>query len=140
MRRLVYVNEMKIALAVTEIRRAGDAFLRCQCGIVAAETKIVIGNKEGNVKALGVLVCQQAEIRGAVRVMASGTVPVLDRAVRIRICRQQLLHIGEFFCFRLDRFVVARQADIEPVRKEQSAFPRRVRIVAIQTRGLFRDR
>jgi hypothetical protein len=36
------MNEMKIAIAVTEFSRACGAFFRCQGSIVTAETKIVI--------------------------------------------------------------------------------------------------
>jgi len=139
---LVDVNEMKIAIAVTEFSRACGVFFRRQRRIVTAETKIVIGNEEGSVKALRVLVCQQAEIRGAVRVVASGTIPVLDRAVGIRIRRQQSLHIGEFLflILGLDRLVVALQTGIESVGKEQSVFLRRVRVVTVHAGMLFRDR
>jgi len=42
MRRPVDVNEMKIAIAVTEFGLACRAFFRCQRGIVTAETKFVI--------------------------------------------------------------------------------------------------
>jgi hypothetical protein len=138
---LVDVNEMKIAIAVTEFSRACRTFFRSQCRIVTAETKIVIRNEKGSVKALRVLVCQQPEIRGAVRIMASGTVPVLDRTVRIRIRCQQFFHVGEFQFLILvrDRLIVAPKTDIEPVRKEQSAFLRGVRIVTVHAGSLFRS-
>jgi hypothetical protein len=58
MRRLVDVNEMKVAIAVTELSCAGCALFGDQRGIVTAETKGVIGNEKGRVKSLGVLVCQ----------------------------------------------------------------------------------
>ena len=74
------------------------------------------------------------------RIVACGTIPVLDRAVRIRIRRQQLLYIGEFPCFRLHRLVVALQTDIDSVRQEQVAFLRRVRIMTVHTGSIFRDR
>jgi len=145
MRCLVDMNEMKIAIAVTEFSHAGGAFLGRQRRIMTAETKIVIGDEEGSVKALRVLVCQLPVIIGAVRVVASGTVSVLDRAMRIRIRCQQLLHAGEFLfvvCLSLilDSLVVALQTDIESVSKEQSAFLRRVRVVTVHTGGSLRSR
>ena len=57
-RGLVDVKEMKIAIAVTEFRRACGTFFRRQRSIVAAETKIVIGSEKGSVKALRVLAGQ----------------------------------------------------------------------------------
>ena len=74
--------------------------------------------------------------------MAFGTVPVLDRAVRIRIRCQQFLHVGEFLVLILDRDrpVVALQTDIKPIREDQSAFLRGVRIVAVHAGTLFRER
>ena len=74
--------------------------------------------------------------------MASGTIPVLDRSVRIRIRPQQLLHIREFllFIFILHGLVVALQTDIDSVSGEQSAFLRRMRIVTVHTGRIFRDR
>ena len=76
------------------------------------------------------------------RVVASGTIPVLDRPVGIRIRRQQFLHISEFLflILGLDRLVVALQTDVEFVSKKQSAFLRYVRIVTVHTGSLFRDR
>ena len=140
MRRLVDVNEMKIAIAVAEFRGAGGAFLRRERSLVTAKTKIVIGNEKGSVKARWVFVGCQSVIRGAMWIVTCGAIPVLDRAVRIWICRQEFLHVGEFLFLTLDRLVVALQTDIEPVRKEQSAFLRRVRVMAVHAGSLFRNR
>ena len=73
--------------------------------------------------------------------MASGTVPVLDRAMRIRIRCQQFFHVGEFLVLILDRDrpVVALQTHIKPIREDQSAFLRGVRIVAVHAGSLFRN-
>jgi hypothetical protein len=74
--------------------------------------------------------------------MASGTVPVLDWSVRIRIGCQQFLHVSEFefLILILDLLVVALQTDIESVGEQESGLLRRVGVVTVHTGRIFRDR
>ncbi len=83
---------------------------------------------------------QQPVIGRAVRVVAAGTVPVLNGAVRIRIRRQHPFHVCELLVLALDGFVVALQADVEAVRQEQVGFLRLVRIVTVHASGVLGDR
>ena len=55
MRCLVDVDEMHIAIAVTELRSAGGVLFRRQRRIVTAETKIVIGCEKGSIETLRIL-------------------------------------------------------------------------------------
>ena len=57
----------------------------------------------------------------------------------LRIRFKQLLHVRQIFLTSLDSLVVALQADIEPVGKEQAAFLCRVRVVTIHAGGLLND-
>jgi len=57
----------------------------------------------------------------------------------LRIRFKQLLHVRQIFLTCLDSLVVALQADIEPVGKEQAAFLCRVRVVTTHAGGLLND-
>lgn len=58
----VYVNEMKVAIAVAKSGQGCSALILRQPGIVAAETESISRRKVRRVKLLWVIVCQKTEI------------------------------------------------------------------------------